>query len=275
MSSAVNTYGKINIDGNIETSRLTTNGLILNLDAGNPKSYPGPISGGVNKTNSSVWYDLSSRGNHFYLYNTPTFDASTKSFNFNGIDEYGLDSTAFGYNVNKDYIFDAYLNPSQYGLFTSPATDRTIEIWFRLNDTLLQYAGLFALQINQAGCVFYPGTLGGNQGKFCWTWDDSLQDGAAMTNKSVQVGEWIQLVVILRNAYYYTYYVNGELDKAEQQTTDLATPVNNIYWYIGKEQRFGYSLKCNVSIIRMYDRILTAQEIKDNYNVNKGRFGLK
>lgn len=273
MPSAVNTYGKINIGGNINTPKLTEKGLILHLDASNPRSYPGTPSGTPN--NSSVWYDLSKRGNHFFLYNTPTYESNPGSFKFNGIDEYGLDATAFPYSTTKDFIFNTNINTAQYGLYTDPTTNRTIEIWFKLNDTLAQYAGLFAFQINQAGCVFYPGTLGGNSGKFCWTWDDSLQDGAAMTNKSVQVGEWVQLVVLLTNSYYYTYYVNGQLDKSEQRTTDLGNAVNNFYWYIAKEVRFNYHLKCNVSIIRMYDRNLTAEEIKNNYDINKSRFGLK
>jgi hypothetical protein len=272
MPSAVNTYGRIDIDGNVNGNKLTTNGLILNLDAGNPKSYPGTPMG--TPGNSSVWYDLSPKGNHFYLYNTPTFDAVTKSFNFNGIDEFGLDSTAFGYNVNKDYIINTHVNLNRYGLFTSPATDRTIEIWFRLNDNINQYGGLFAFQINQAGNIFYNG-YGDSEGKFVWTWDDSSQSADSATNKTVQVGEWIQLVVLLRNPYYFSYYVNGELDKEEQQTTDLANAVDNFYWYIARESRFGYHLKCNVSIIRMYDRNLTPEEIKNNYNINKSRFGLK
>lgn len=279
MPSAVNTYGKINFDGNINTSRLTTSGIMLNLDAGNPKSFPGTPSGVPNTRGwSGNWFDLSPTGAHFYLLGGVTYESNPPCFTFDGIDDRSFDTTAYNLSTSIASIRDTFFPTSTGGptnkLSLTPAQDRTIEIWFRLNNTLNQYAGLFAHALNQSGCLMYPGTLG-DLGKFVWTWDDSLQNGAALTNKAVQVGEWIQLVVVLRNSYYFTYYVNGQLDKAEQRTTDLATATNNPYFTIASDARFGYRLACSVSIIRMYNRMLTAQEILNNYNVNKGRFGLR
>lgn len=53
--------------------RIVTDGLILLLDPGNVKSYPG---------SSNTFYDLSGRGNHHELISGPTW--SDKYFSYNG-----------------------------------------------------------------------------------------------------------------------------------------------------------------------------------------------
>ena len=57
---------------------IVTAGLILNLDASDPASYPGT---------GSTWYDLSGNGYNFTLENSPTWDNSGY-FTFNGTDQY-------------------------------------------------------------------------------------------------------------------------------------------------------------------------------------------
>ena len=57
-----------------------TNGLVLSLDAGNSKSYPG---------SGTTWTDLSGRGNHGTLVNGPTYSsANGGSLLFDGVDDY-------------------------------------------------------------------------------------------------------------------------------------------------------------------------------------------
>lgn len=46
--------------------KIVTDGLVLCLDAGNTKSYPG---------SGTTWYDLSGRGNHHTLTGSPTWSA--------------------------------------------------------------------------------------------------------------------------------------------------------------------------------------------------------
>ena len=56
---------------------IVTNGLILCLDPGNVKSYPGT---------GATWYDVSGNNNHATLVNSPTL--SGKVFQFNGTNQY-------------------------------------------------------------------------------------------------------------------------------------------------------------------------------------------
>jgi hypothetical protein len=59
---------------------VVTSGLILNLDAGNVKSYPG---------SGATWTDLSQNGNNGTLVNGPTFNsANGGSLVFDGVNDY-------------------------------------------------------------------------------------------------------------------------------------------------------------------------------------------
>jgi len=60
--------------------RIVTDGLVLALDAGNTKSYPG---------SGTTWTDLSGNGNTGTLTNGPTFDsANGGSIVFDGTNDY-------------------------------------------------------------------------------------------------------------------------------------------------------------------------------------------
>ena len=63
-----------------KVSSIITNGLVLNLDAGNAASYSGT---------GTTWSDLSGFGNHGTLVNSPTYNSSNGgNFVFNGSDTY-------------------------------------------------------------------------------------------------------------------------------------------------------------------------------------------
>ena len=74
--------------------RLTgATSLIFYVDASNSKSYPGT---------GSIWTDISGNGNHFTLYNTPTYTtvASTGSYlTFNGTNQYVRSANAINFSA--------------------------------------------------------------------------------------------------------------------------------------------------------------------------------
>ena len=51
--------------------KIVVDGLVLMLDAGNPKSYSG---------SGNTWYDLSGNNKHATLINTPTYSPGYLSF---------------------------------------------------------------------------------------------------------------------------------------------------------------------------------------------------
>jgi len=89
--------------------KVATDGLVLYLDAANPKSY---VSG------STTWGDLSRGGNNGTLVNGPTFDGGNGgSIVFDGVNDYGTVPT----------------NPL---LIT---TEFTKSIWFNIIRSILSY----------------------------------------------------------------------------------------------------------------------------------------
>ena len=79
-------------------TEIVNNGLVLHLDAANPRSYPGT---------GATWFDLSGNRNHGTLNNSPTFDSTNKgNFSFDGVDDY----------------VDTGKTAAQLGIYNSPYT---------------------------------------------------------------------------------------------------------------------------------------------------------
>ena len=200
--------------------KIVTDGLVLALDAANPLSYPGS---GTN------WNDLSGNNYNASLINSPTYN-SNSFFSFNGLDTY----------ASFDYT----------GLYLPPTTDRTLEIWTRINNYPASQGGLVAGQKNSTGALMVLAN-----GRFSWYWDDSL---GVQSTTTLTLNTWFQIVILLRNSYYCTYYVNGNLDTAEFQTSDTFSSQVTV-WTIGRQNRnFSgdyYYLDCDVSIGGSYAEV--------------------
>jgi hypothetical protein len=220
---------------------IVTDGLILHLDAANTKSYVG---------GSTTWNDLSRGSNNGTLVNGPTFDSGNGgSIVFDGVNDYAT--------INNN------------NLYLPPTTDRTLEIWTRIISFPPSQGGLIAGQKSSTGALMVLST-----GKFSWYWDDSATVNSTVT---MELNKWYQIVLVLRNSYFCTYYVNGFQDLAEFRTSDLESGQVTV-WSIGRQNRdFSgdlFYLNCDVSMHRQYNRLLTPSEILQNYNATKTRFGL-
>ena len=77
---------------------IVKDGLVLYLDAANPKSYPG---------SGTTWYDLSGNGNHGTLVNGPTYTSDNNgSIVFDGSNDY----------INLNFAFNQSTSQNQYTL---------------------------------------------------------------------------------------------------------------------------------------------------------------
>jgi len=93
----------------IHSPKIVTDGLVLALDAGKVKSYPG---------SGTTWMDKSGRGNNGTLVNGPTFNsANGGSIVFDGVDDYITGST----EDSSTYTLNIWINITTYtvggGLF--------------------------------------------------------------------------------------------------------------------------------------------------------------
>jgi hypothetical protein len=218
---------------------IITNGLVLCLDAANRKSYPG---------SGTTWTDLSGRENNFTMVGTLSYS--------NGI----FTSTA----STANYFIR---NP-----FSHPTTAVTIEMWCLANvgssnDAFWSYAISGAdnhqLLFNQSNVALYGPSNATN----------------VSSGINVADGNWKQIVrTSNRSNGAEVLYING----VSSFTTTMNSGTNFTSGgslILGQEQDAvaggldaTQALEGKYAIFRMYNRVLTAQEIQQNFNATKSRF---
>jgi hypothetical protein len=230
---------------NLYGPRIVTDGLVLHLDAGNRKSYPG---------SGSTWYDLSGTGNN------GTFGASTAAPTFNG-DNGG----ALSFDGN-DYVSCG--NPSSLNFGTGNFT--------------LSFVAYRTGTGFQGGS--YVGKGNGTSIGFDFRDSNFFLYGTTgliaqrVFSTTLNVWEHHAIVYDSSSSPYVKFYRNGSF--LSSSTTNNSANVSSIN--TANSFRIGLSTAGGASryfigrmpLVSVYNRALTPQEIQQNYNALKGRFGL-
>jgi hypothetical protein len=246
--------------------RISQSGLQLYLDSKNTKSYPG---------SGATWVDLSGNARNFALSNPSyySFETSSKSIKFSRTmpptAENGgyADVTVAGSLASGTYL---------YG-------NHTTEVWAKINDSsptnrdatevlsaLLVYRGYHSMFYYDTSSLRYE------------IWNSTTNVVAAPTasiglsNTNIIIGSWFYTSVV-RSGNTLTTYINGiSLGSSSFAATTVNTQVSsNLRIAIGSNigAQYTFNADCNVSVVRMYNRALSATEIFQSYNVEKKRFG--
>jgi hypothetical protein len=230
----------INVKGRlIKGPYIVRDGLVLYLDAGNTKSYPG---------SGTTWTDLSGRGNTGTLTNGPTYNSTNGgSIVFDG---------------TNDYVFMTGFPTSNY---------MSLCCWFKtssqqVNKYLVAFGknltgnNGFDLTFQDTQIGSYIAVTGANSGgnlytinyyNNIWHYLVSTYDGTSAT------------------LYYDGISVNtrsgmsGNLDLEATKRLNIGSWVNN-----------GLNAACNISQVSVYSRALTAAEVLQNYNAIRSRLGV-
>jgi hypothetical protein len=226
--------------------QIVTDGLVLCLDSGNIKSYPGT---GTN------WYDLSGNGNHGYLawFSGPSPGATS-----------GFDS-----NTNL-MMFDRHLGESE-GITNNVVTFNnspslndcwsingvTIELWVKMTTIV----GTAIAKLHGSWEVYYypylvHRTTGG--------------DGAT-TIPNTEYFNTFHHIIATHTGSWKTLFLNASnvLSIADTPAGDSFTSFG-----LGAYSDGTYAFVGSIPIFRVYNRALSQTEITQNYNALKGRFGL-
>jgi hypothetical protein len=166
--------------------------------------------------------------------------------------------------------------------------NHTWEIWFRIDDrTPSAYdanEGLSVLSVYQgyhAGLMYDSSTMyyyiwnGVSTMPLCANW--TVGTSGAQINQ----GSWHQIVVV-RSGIVFTPYINGaQLGTGSTNSPSAIGIGTNNTLAIGASQvlaagagSFVYYGKNTVANMKMYNRALTANEITQNFNALRGRFGI-
>ena len=215
---------------------IISNGLVLYLDAANTRSYSGI---------GLTAYSISGIGSTGTLTNGPTYKTANGG-------SFVLDGT-------NDYIYA----PVDTTLFTTQAT---MIIWLK-NDVATPSS-------YQTGISGYFGAGGGND-HYPWA------DGTAYmsTFRNGRIGPVTLSASIGRtSAHMLTVTTDATNWKLYQNTTLITTQsaLSSIYldnFNIGTSSGTFY-YQGNIYVFMIYNRALSADEILQNYNAFKGRYGL-
>lgn len=224
------------------TPTIVTNGLVLNLDATNTKSY---VNGSTN------WFSLGNPSLSGSLTNGPTFNSGNGgSIVFDGTNDYVTCGSILNY-TSENFTFSCwtYIN----SLTTNSSGQGPILFYKGQYNTRGYYT-----QISETGQIAAV--------------TNSPTANASLTNTGTILAGNIYNISIVRNGTSIRIYVNG-IDS----TTTLGTHANPV---TSSEPfliaTYGFSIYSNIRIYSFlnYNRALSQPEITQNYNALKSRFGL-
>jgi hypothetical protein len=210
--------------------KFVTDGLVLCLDAANPRSY---ISG------ATVWNDLTYNISGGTLTNGPTFSsANGGSIVFDGVNDYVTLSSSR--TTTTTFTYSCWLYPISSGVDyqTLFSQDANFGIWYR-----------------------------GISKKLTFFWLSGPYSGNHDSTQTLTENSWNNIVVI-NNGGNISFYINSILDNS----TYIGGPSFNAL-IIGNDS-INEIYTGRMSNIQLYNRALSAQEVLQNYNSTKSRFGL-
>ena len=231
--------------------RIVTDGLVLALDAADRNSYPG---------SGTTWTDLSGFGRNGTLTNMEIpGDYSNTHFNFDAIDEWVDCSLSSGLTGTGSW---------------------TMEAWFKVNGAPSNTSYMNVIVDTDATgasanmiAVDYGGTsLGGSQNQLVYASRPST--GGSYTNLLGPVltqGVWYYASAVRNGTTDTKLYTNGTLSSTYSGNIPTATQplVRIARWTDGTV----YS-NISVSSVKIYNKALSAQEVSQNFNALRGRFGI-
>jgi hypothetical protein len=201
----------------------------------------------------TTWTDLSGNGNSGSLVNGPTFNNSNQgNIVFNGTNQYI--NCGQGIAQVGSWTLCGYLNPS--------ALTNARIIIARSGGTDTSFAQNYVLSIQNS--KFLLGTS-----------VDSYKNVTSSLTPTTST--WYHAAGTYNTTTKtLTLYVNGNLQASTTLTTDPPT-AGNQYVQVGCSD--GVTLPANylsgnIAQVQIYNRALSAQEIAQNYNALKARFGL-
>jgi hypothetical protein len=229
--------------------KLVSDGLVLALDAANPKSYPG---------SGTTWSDLSASGYIFTTTSPPTYTTDNRGvpcFNFtNGNGEY------FESTINSPFSGNSFaisvmvvLNQNSTGNFHGVLTQHE-------QDTT-----------NSMAFMSYNGKFGIDH----WSPGGRRLTTSPGVNKVLSV-TWTIPQWALHQEETTKIYVNGVSQATERHSADTVGNLVSDKLRIGNWQldRSDMDFDGQIYSILTYNRELTASEVLQNYNATKSRFNL-
>jgi hypothetical protein len=220
--------------------RIVKEGLVLDIDAANSRCYSG----------SGLTYNELISGTGGTLVNGVGFTSSN----------------------NGSFIFDGTNDTTQFTI-TNFSNIISVEIWMKMKS----FAISMPFGFNRYDVYVFSGAIGYNTA--------SANDMYGLTSTQVTnlglLNQWKHYIFEMRSDVSYTnnkIYVNGEIQTLSQISGTESAANRNFNSGNGRISGWlndtGYNQSMDLSQFKIYNRALTAQEILQNYNATKKRYGL-
>lgn len=220
---------------------VPSSGLILCLDAGNKRSYPG---------SGTAWYDASTTNPASSLVNGPTYStASLGTITFDGVDDYASSSITAG--------------------FTSAMT--VITFGKSTNSTWNTWAGLGSSRVNN-GYIIHN-----NNGATTTTYYLLSSTGAyygigSVTPSNIQ--NYNMYVVSTNGSNLHKGYLNGTLSITDTTAITRTNSVTAQTTYLGLDDGLGRYNALSITYHAIYNTQLSDSQILQIYEALRGRYGI-
>lgn len=237
----------------IYNTGIVRSGLVLHLDAANVKSYPG---------SGTVWRDLSGWGNHGQL-TSVTFSSDNKgSLVYNDFNDTCVISHNSTLNFSSLFTVSTWIKVNSFNTSTvynvvskKPSFNNTQKGWscqydYRTNG-ILQYRNNNGTSLNDHTPT-------------------SSVNNTAILNQTQLYANSVWVI----NNNNVSFYINGIFKSTNAiNFVDTDTSTN---LYIGKTVGSvgDPALLMNLACVQIYNRALTAEEISQNFNALRGRYGI-
>ena len=230
------------VAANFDYENIVTSGLVLNLDAGFVGSYP---------TTASTWYDISGNDKNSTLTNGPTFNsANSGSIVFDGVDDYVLTPSLLNASLNPTESVFVWFNPAAAGQIVSELGQATINTGYHDSNIEVNSSGIFSFSV----------------------WHGSLTNKVVSSAKSFN--NWYHLGFTYSGTTFIAY-INGS---SIGTTTFTRQPPTSLHYGLcsidGTNMGTSAYGSGKMGNFMFYNRALSATEVSQNYNAQKGRFGL-
>ena len=225
---------------------LVTNGLVMYLDAANPRSYPG---------SGTTWYDISGGGinlttsggngnGNFPTYQSNTFSFASPNALYNSVNQTNL-------NITNNITIASWVNQTN----------------------LVTYGGIIVFGTGSAE-QYSLNSDATNGFSFGTNWPGTWYLTYPTGTLAKATGTWIYVCVSFASGTT-TWYINGTLNTTVSQGINSLTLVSGGYVGVGDNFPGGQEyFNGLISTIKVYNRVLSSAEITQNFKAHRGRYGI-
>lgn len=251
---------------------VSTRNLVFHFNTNNLLSYKGSGTTAYNLINNASGTLLTgvSFSNTAILFNGTM---STTNFNADSYIDFGTSSTA---NVSNSYPYtiESWINPT-FGTASVNVSRGILAVG--VSTTLYSnYSGIDMVIIrnpDDTNTYKVVVNLGNNGGS-----GSANRKSFTMNNYILQKGQWYHICVIINSISSFTFYINGSLytDVSIDGTgtaTSLVIPSGSKI-LIGQSSIYKRVFGGLISICRFYNTALTVNEVKENFEFDRIKYGL-